>query len=140
MTETPDDDQCPNRTTGALNDLAASTPELAKSVDKLARRFRTSRALVWVSTAAATVSTAACVVLLMLYLQVRHTQDQATSVRQRVLCPLYTVLLAAAEAPPPPGPVNPRRAEAVDVIKQGYATLGCASILLQPPPGAAPHH
>lgn len=137
---TTSDEECPSSTAGALNDLAVSTPELARSIDTLARRYRTSRILAWVSTAAATIATVAVIVLLLLYQQVRHTQDQTTAVRQRVLCPLYTILLAATEAPPPPGPVDPRHTEAVDVIKEGYAALGCADIRLQPPPGAASHH
>lgn len=54
-------------------------------------------------------------------------QQQVT--RVKVLCPLYTILLAAATDPTPRAPGTPeqqaRVARAVQTIQDGYKTLGC---------------
>lgn len=57
------------------------------------------------------------------------TAQQQAETRVRVLCPLYTVLLAAATDPTPRTPGTPeqqaRVARAVQTIQDGYKTLGC---------------
>lgn len=66
------------------------------------------------------------------------TTQQQTVTRVRVLCPLYTVLLAAASDPSRAETLSAAQRAAFDrnvqVIRDGYTTLGC-----QPPlPGAPP--
>lgn len=57
------------------------------------------------------------------------TQQQQAQTRTRVLCPLYTVLLAASDDPARIATLTPARKaqfEAnVQVIRDGYTTLGC---------------
>lgn len=57
------------------------------------------------------------------------TAQQQDRTRVRVLCPLYTLLLDAAQSPTPRTPDTPAQqeqvAKAVKTIQDGYATLGC---------------
>lgn len=57
------------------------------------------------------------------------TAQQQDATRVRVLCPLYTLLLASVSNPTPRSPGTPAQqeqfAKAVKTIKDGYATLGC---------------
>lgn len=68
------------------------------------------------------------------------TAQQQAETRTRVLCPLYTVLLAATLNPSPRVADTPaQRAQfetAVGTIRAGYATLGCTPAL--PPASSAP--
>lgn len=57
------------------------------------------------------------------------TQQQQADTRVRVLCPLYTVLLAAAKNPQPGAVGTPEQKARFDasvkVIQDGFAALGC---------------
>lgn len=61
------------------------------------------------------------------------TAQQQAETRVRVLCPLYTILLAAVQNPASPTPGTPeqraRVAKAAETIRKGYTTLGCTPAL-----------
>lgn len=62
--------------------------------------------------------------------QIQAQQSQTAATRHKVLCPLYTVLLAAIDpAQRPPG-LPPEKVAVYDrgylVIKQGYDALDCS--------------
>jgi hypothetical protein len=115
-----------------LNRLADSTPQLTEAVRQavavLARQVRMLRsAVIGV--------VALLVALAYLQYQVMWTQAQVSKTRERVLCPLYTVLIARVESLP--GPLDERQAQAVKAITDGYAVLGCEHVPLRPPPVGA---
>lgn len=61
------------------------------------------------------------------------TQQEQQATRVRVLCPLYTVLLASATDPNRATAMTPAQhaqvAAAIQVVRDGYAALGCLPAL-----------
>jgi hypothetical protein len=126
---------------------------LATQSERNGRQIRRTRRLTWTLAVSVLLDILLSVSMILVVIQVRHNENanaanQAataalahrldvaqTTTRQKTLCPLYGVLLAAKN--PKARAVFPQGPAAYDhtfaVIKQGYDALGCAAFVIQPP-------
>jgi hypothetical protein len=129
--------------------LTATAASLQASVDTLAQRLRTTRRRTVITAIGLLLDVALTIALATVLSgqadtnrRVREslaqnyiTAQQQAATRIKVLCPLYTVLLASSADPARLAAMTPAQraqlAASVKVIRDGYTTLGC----LPPLPG-----
>jgi len=118
-----------------LDRLTATAAGLQSSVDTLAKRLRANRRGVALAIAVVIVLGAVVIDQVVINRRVREslaqnyvTAQQQVATRTKVLCPLYTALLAAT-ATAPADPMTPaQKAQhdaAVKIVRDGYIALGC---------------
>jgi hypothetical protein len=148
---TPDPDRLARLADNVAASVAAYSELAEASGDQfvtLARRDRTNRRLIWVMAVSIVLDIALSVVLGLSLIQVADNDHQIsqltnrldtaqTTTRQKSLCPLYGVLLAAknekSRAAFPQGPAA--YDNTFKVIQDGYDALSCADFVTKPVPG-----
>lgn len=126
---------------------------LATRAERDGKQIRRTKRVTWVLVVSVLLDVALSVLAYYLVVQVRHNENAnatnqrvtaalahrldvaQTTTRQKTLCPLYGVLLAAKN--PKARAVFPQGVAAYDhtftVIKEGYDALGCAAFVTNPP-------
>lgn len=146
----------PEHPTDRLGRLQETANVLVREIDELSResgtqivsltrRARSARRMIWGLSVSVALDIVLSVSMILVVVQVRHNENATAAIthrldiaqtitRQKTLCPLYGVLLAAenpkARAAFPQGP------DAYDhtfaVIREGYDALNCAEFVAPP--------
>lgn len=121
----------------AAVDIAAAEEKAAADVERERQNRKRGARYFFVALAADLVLSAVSIGLYVGVQDSLHqsyvTTQQQQATRVRVLCPLYSLLLASVSDPTPRAPGTPAQQaqfeKAVATIKTGYATLGCTPAL-----------
>lgn len=106
---------------------------LTTSIGLLIQRDRVTRRLVYVAVVAVVAVLAVLGITIKVWTTTYVTQQQQSQTRTRVLCPLYSLLLASFD-PAQAQALTPAQRSAYQVIHDGYTTLGCVGVPATAPP------
>lgn len=113
------------------DNLALAVEELSEEVRGLKRQIRINKNWRTALASLMVLKAITIIVLVVLFVNLNHTQDREQVTRSQVLCPLYGLFVQSVDAPQAPNESNAQflqRVAARGQIHDSYRALGC-----QPP-------